>query len=124
MYEQYQKGHLATDIDLLSAKLVLAIPEQESAEALTTTASKGIADIADQSGMVTSKPTADVTAWHSVNYTLVRYTNLTQLQHSLGPNYIVIIALVRSYPIYSIQSSYKIRLLQGDNNAIGKELDS
>ena len=58
VYDQYQKGHLTADIDQWSAKLALAIPEQETAKKPATSTCKGIAETAEtvnQSGIVTSE---------------------------------------------------------------------
>ena len=55
VYDQYKKGPSTADIDQLSAKLALAIPEQESFEAPCTPASESIHDTADQLSIVTAE---------------------------------------------------------------------
>ena len=71
MYDQYQEGHSTSDIDKLSAKLALAIPEKESAETPATTAGESKADTAE-----TADQSDIMTAEHSVSHTLDRNTDL------------------------------------------------
>ena len=49
-----------------------------------------------------------MTAEHSVMCTLDKDNDLTQLQSSLGPNDVVVIALARSNPIHSIPQEVRL----------------
>ena len=95
VYEQYKKGYTTKKIDQLSAQLTLAIMEQESADLFDTTVSiADTAGTADQSAILTAEPTADMTAEHSVTFTVNSDIDLAQLQYHVG--YVVVITTVRS----------------------------
>ena len=89
---------MTDEIYLLTAKLVIVMPEQELAKTPATTINTADkAEAADQSAKLTPDPTAHLTAECSVTITLDSDTS--QLQANLCLYYDVIIAWVRSGPV-------------------------
>ena len=112
---QYQKGHASADIDRLSAKLALAIPEEESVKTSTTKANESIADTDE-----TAEQLCIITVEHSVIHMLEKHTDLAKGQGSFRPKYVVAISLARSQSAHSIHS--KTIFTQGDTSRERKDV--